>query len=59
MRLQVSHKQSAMLGLQVGKLGLLLLGQAVGGVGGEAGLEGGGGLCGQVVDHSLSSGMML
>ena len=33
-----------MLGLQMGKLGLLLLGQVVGGVVSKAGLEEGGGL---------------
>jgi hypothetical protein len=33
--------------------------QVEGGAGGEAGLQGGGGRCGQAVDHSLSSEMML
>ena len=47
-------------GLDDGEVaGQVRLDQVVGGVGGKAGLEGGGGLCGQVVDHSLSSGMML
>ena len=48
-----------MLGLQLGKLGLLLLGQVVGGVGGKAGLEEGDGLVVRWFDHSLSSRMML
>ena len=47
-------------GLDDGEVaGQVRLDQGVGGVGGKAGLEGGGGLCGQVVDHSLSSEMML
>ena len=41
------------------EVGQVRLDQVVGGVGSKAGLEGVCGLCGQVVDHSLSSGMML
>ena len=47
------------MGLDDGEVaGQVRLDQGVGGVGGKAGLEEGDGL-GQMVDHSLSSGMML
>ena len=36
-----------------------MLDQVVGGVGGKAGVEGCGGLCGQVLDHSLSRWQIL